>query len=334
MKKLISYLRVEEWLSSKVTFMLGIFLFLAYLGNGETGDIAKNAVAFFLYVSMFLAVSYVANDFSDLEIDRRAGKKKVIAGMPRWMIWASFALMAAAGNAYVLIRARNKLLCAVLIAVTYFLGLAYSTLGIRFKERGLLGLIECSFAQRCMPLLMIACLEEVNGASMWLLLAWVILSFVDGLRYIIIHQVIDLENDIVTGVNTYVAEKRGNYRNALIAFFAGEAIAVAAIMIPLWIREPIVTGAIVAADAFLEYCIFMVIQKYAGKDIFATYDSVPLEGFLNMLFPALAAVCLATIHPAVGLSALLALIAFCAKPFIVKYKIAAIYVRPEARRGR
>lgn len=38
MKNIISYLRIKEWLSSKVTMMLGIFVYFSYIGkwDGET----------------------------------------------------------------------------------------------------------------------------------------------------------------------------------------------------------------------------------------------------------------------------------------------------------
>ena len=80
MKKIASYLRIREWLDSKVTFMMGILLFFYFcIGERfETITVVKT-VAYFLYVSMFLAISYVANDFADMEIDKKSGKVKIIA---------------------------------------------------------------------------------------------------------------------------------------------------------------------------------------------------------------------------------------------------------------
>lgn len=326
MKKIVSYLRIEEWLSSKVTFMVGILLYFAYINHSKTEDMVQNFIAFFLYTSMFLAISYVANDLSDLEIDKKVGKKKVIASMPKWAIWTSFVIMAVVGNCYILICAKSKWLCLIIMVVTYFLGLAYSTLGIRFKERGLLGLMECAFAQKYMPLVMIVCLENISGFLVSILIAWMTVSFVDGLRYIVIHQVIDLKNDIISGVNTYVVEKKGNYKKVLVSFYIAEWIAVMALILPLWIRQPIATGGFVVVNIVLEYCIYMVIQKYAGKDIFLSYDSVPLEAFLNILFPILTAVCLAVTNPMLSIFVLL-LIAICVKSFMIKLGIVAVYVK-------
>ena len=76
MKKVIAYLRMEEWLSSKVTMMLGILMYFLYLSNSSTKKSLIDVLIYFLFLGMFLAISYVANDFSDLEIDKKVGKSE------------------------------------------------------------------------------------------------------------------------------------------------------------------------------------------------------------------------------------------------------------------
>ena len=334
MKNIISYLRIREWLDSKVTFMMGILLFFYFCIDGrfETITVAKT-VAYFMYVSMFLAISYVANDFADMEIDKKAGKIKVIAHMPKWGIWFSLILMAMVGNIPILVCADNKWVCLTLIVLTYFFGLAYSTLGIRFKERGLWGLIECSFAQRCMPLLMISVLVKTDVPLMVMLLGWMVLSFVDGLRYIIIHQVNDLENDITSGVDTYVTRKRGDYRKVLLGLLILELIITVLLLIPLWKRTVVLTSAIVLFNIVLEYCIYVVIQKYAQKDILLTFDSVPMEAFYNTLFPVLSGLSLVIIDIRWIIPAVVLFIVSI-KSFVVKCKIALIFIKSKVGKQR
>ena len=334
MGKIISYLRIKEWLDSKVTFMMGILLLFFFCVDArfETVTIAKTA-AYFLFVSMFLAISYVANDFADMEVDKKAGKEKVIAHMPKWGIWFSLILMAMAGNIPLLIFTDNRPVCGVIIFLTYFLGLAYSTLGIRFKERGLLGLIECSFAQRCMPLLVILTLVKIDVPLGLMLAGWIVLSFINGLRYIIIHQVIDLENDIASGVETYVSKKRGNYRKLILGLLISEVVVTAALLLPLWIKRTILTAVIVLINIALEYCIYVVIQKYAQKDILMTFASVPMEAFYNTLFPILAGLSLVMVDVRWGIiTAALLIVSF--KAFVVKCRIAEIYIRSKIEKPR
>lgn len=332
MKKIASYLRIREWLDSKVTFMMGILLFFYFcIGERfETITVVKT-VAYFLYVSMFLAISYVANDFADMEIDKKSGKVKIIANMPKWGIWSSLILMAMVGNLPLLACADNKWVCSIIIALTYFLGLAYSTLGIRFKERGLLGLIECSYAQRCMPLLIILVLVKTDVLLTIMLLGWMCLSFIDGLRYIIIHQVNDLENDIASGVDTYVVRKRGNYRKVLFDLLIAELIITTLLLIPLWKKMVILTSAFVLFNIVLEYCIYVVIQKYAQKDILLTFDSVPMEAFYNTLFPVLSGLSLAIIDMRWIVFAVI-LLMISHKSFIIKCKIALVFIKSKVRK--
>lgn len=325
MKNIISYLRIKEWLDSKVTFMIGILLLFCFCTNAGFDEATVKTVAYLLYVSMFLAISYVANDFSDIEIDKKAGKKKVIADMPKWLIWFSLIAMAAIGNIFIVICSEKRMLCIALVLLTYFLGLAYSSLGIRFKERGIWGLVECSFAQRCMPLFLIPVLLKFDTSLMILLSGWIVLSFIDGLRYIIIHQVNDLENDVATGVNTYVTKKRGNYRKLIIGLLTSEIIITFILLIPFWMSKTIFTIAFILMNFGLEYCIYVVIQKYAKKDIFLTYDSVPMEVFYNILFPILTGLCMASLDMR-WVAVLLIITAICIKSFFVKCKIAVVYI--------
>lgn len=334
MSKIISYLRIKEWLDSKVTLMMGILLLFYFCVNAAfTRNTVLALIAYFLYVSMFLAISYVANDFADIEIDKKAGKKKVIAHLPKWGIWCSLILMAAVGNVPILVLANSKWGCILVIFATYFLGLAYSTLGIRFKERGVWGLIECSFAQRCMPLLMIFFVVKLDLQLACMLAGWFTLSFIDGLRYIIIHQVNDIENDITSGVNTYVAKKRYNFRRWILLMLISEIIITLVLLIPLWIRKTILTTTFVIANIILELCIYIVIQKYAGKDLLLTFDSVPMEGFYNALFPILTGLSL------VGsdfrwIIVVIALLIVSLRPFWVKCGIAMVYVKSKVGKQR
>ena len=75
MKKVMSYLRLDEWMSSKVTMMLGIQAYFICINREDITAAAMELIVYFLFLSMFLALSYVSNDFSDLEADRMAGKK-------------------------------------------------------------------------------------------------------------------------------------------------------------------------------------------------------------------------------------------------------------------
>ena len=332
MKRMFKYLRVEEWLTSKVTLMLGIQLLMLFMEGENYINAIKQLAVFFMYAAMFLAFSYVSNDLSDIEVDRMAGKKKVIAGLPRSVVYISLSAFFIIGNIGVILLSNRKVLCLILIILTYFFGVSYSALGIRFKEKGVWGLLECSFAQRCMPLFMILCLRSFGRASLLVFAGWMCISFFDGLRYILIHQYIDLENDMKSGVATFISEAGKNYRGAIISLFVAEIVLTILTLYPLWRNEALLLLTVLALYVFFEYTCYVVLDRYAGKDWFVTFDSVPLEAFYNIVFPILTGVCFAKKAGLVMVIYCIIIIVICLRSMIEKAKITRVYVNSKIKR--
>ncbi len=324
MKKVISYLRIGEWLSSKVTMMLGIYAYFLYMTDIRGLTSLIGAAVYFLYVSSFLAISYIANDYSDIEVDKKAGKVKVISKLNKYQIWLSFVLIFVLGNVPLLAYCRDKIYAVILVIITYIMGLAYSTLGIRFKEKGIWGLIECSFAQRCAPLAIIYVMLPLNKFHALLLGGWIIVSFLDGLRYIILHQVVDMENDLKSGVVTYVTQKKRNYRNLLATLFILDIIGTFFVLLPIAREHVVISLVIVFLFILLEFGIFKVLNDFAKKDWFCTFDSVPFEAFLNCGMPLLVGLYGATGNPFMWIY-VLAVLAISCRSMLIKIKLSGIY---------
>lgn len=321
MMALASYLRMGEWIDSKVPMMLGILLYFGCLAPQEA--ILLPVLALFLYSAMFLAASYVVNDLSDLEADRLAGKKKVIACLPLGAVWLSLAMMLLIGNLPLLLITEHKLLCGTVMLVTYFFGLAYSMPFLRFKEKGLWGLLECSFAQRCMPLFV---LPFVCRITLWPYLLWLLVSFLNGLRYILIHQHKDRENDLLSGVRTYVTSGAKHVRGTIACCFALEAILSTALLLPLWSAFPATLVIGILVELVLEYSTYKVLHVYAQKDWLTIFDSVPLDGYDNIIFPLMTAVMAGLRSPGVLCAAVL-LICLNLRAIPIKLKFIWIYLR-------
>ncbi len=293
LKQIAAYLRVREWLSSKVALALAVCAFFTF--SAPMGPVRALLLlgGFFLFVSTFLSVSYVVNDFCDREVDRLAGKQKIIANLPTGVVIASIAALITIGCAPALILSPAPLKCIAVMTLVYALGLAYSLPGIRFKERGALGLVECAVAQRCMPLLLIPCLLGMQVFLIPYFYLWLAISCLDGLRYILIHQIVDRENDERAGVTTYVRQS-GQDAQALRRLVAGtttlETLLCLVALAPIALEHPVVVVVGVASTVVLELCIHRVLHRYAGKDWLATFDSVPLEAYLSFIFPCMVGV--------------------------------------------
>ena len=326
MKKVANYLRIREWIDSKVTMILGVAAYFMCLEKADIADWFKILIAYFLFLSMFLALSYTFNDYTDLEIDKKAGKVKVIASVPKWLIYGSFVAMILIGDIPILFMVEKKALCFCVIVLITIFGLAYSFPGIRFKERGALGLVECSFAQRCFPLVLILFFMNLNKTNLILWMVWFVLSFIDGLRYILIHQYIDRENDRSTGTHTFVLDKQMNIRKTIVSLLLIETIGCVLLLIPLATEYRVIVSVGVIVSAFLEYCIYEVLNVFAKKDWLVSFDSVPLEAFLNIIMPVMLGICMMKINLLAGFFVLFILVC-CYRAIRSKLDIVAVYVK-------
>lgn len=322
MSKIFKFMRIDEWFDSKVAMMLGVFMFF-YIQAPQysTSEFIIRYICYFLFIVMFLSFSYVINDYSDIEVDKKAGKSKIIATMPKWFVIVIMILMVLIGVVPILLLTNCNLFAIGMIISIYFLGAAYSIRPFRFKEKGLVGMLECSFAQRSLPLLIIPFLIGVDYAGMFF---WLILSFADGVRYIFIHQVIDRENDLKSGVKTYVSE--GNaFKKIVIVTFIVEILSTILFFVPYIIKHPI-SWLFVALYLFFEYAIYVVLQIYAKKEWLFTFDSVPLEALYNIFLPVCFSLIIAS-KDMLGCIVVLLIFVHIFKALKIKCGIVAVYLK-------
>lgn len=324
------YLRTSDWLDSKVPFMIAVALFLYLFSEANIPDnrLYINLGAYFLYISMFLAFSYVINDFTDIDIDRKVGKQKVMHKLPKSIVVISMIAMILLGTIPLIIVVEKKLILFCFTIFLYLSGAAYSVHWLfRFKERGLIGLIECSVAQKCLPLIPLIFIFSVKW---YYLLIFMLLSFVNGLRYILIHQAVDYENDIKSGVKTFVSEGHNRYKIAIIVAFIIECILLLSVFINLALEYHFIFAVI------LIYCIFekiisIVVEKYMSVDWFCTFLAVPLEALYNVIFPILMAT-IFTIRDFKFIVMLAFLALLTAKCFMGKLAFVKVYVKSKIKK--
>jgi cytochrome P450/4-hydroxybenzoate polyprenyltransferase len=146
---------------------------------------------------LYSAFGHLINDYADRDTDRAAGKSN---GLLTWS--EGSALMAAAMPGLAVVGV--ALVCLpvsplVLTVAAVVLAAAYSLRPARLKERGILGWIAATLAQRTLPL---AIVFEARNAWDIAALAFTVLNTVIGLRFIILHQLLDRDHDQRSGVHT------------------------------------------------------------------------------------------------------------------------------------
>lgn len=277
-----SLFRAKEWYDSKVPMLISASLYLfAIQKTPFTLDNFLTIIILLLFYSIFLSFGYIINDYSDIEVDKKAGKNKVIHRFPHWLALLFVILTALIGFGIILVFKRN-ITILILLLIIYFFGMSYSAKPFRFKEKGVLGLIVSSSAQRCFPLILVFTIQEVPQP--WIIILWIVLSFIVGLRYILVHQYIDMENDIKSGVQTFALKKEKAVKIMIPIVFSLEIILITILYIPLCIQQTWIIGFLVF------YIVLSTIRWIGSQSVFGqkalySFKQIPLEDFYNQYTP-------------------------------------------------
>ena len=169
-------------------------------GNvSDDGAPLVQSLLIFLSVALWSQASILANDLTDHEHDRAAGKNRWILRLPRIAGVASVALLAALGALILaLMKAGGGAVAAYIGA--WALGLLYSVRPVRFKERGLMGPAAYGMAGA----LAFAVVPSVCLGARWQTLAVLASAvFLDKWVNLHFHQVVDHDADMRDGIRTY-----------------------------------------------------------------------------------------------------------------------------------
>lgn len=229
-------IRWSEWFDSKLPFVV-IAYFLLKLAYSEEDITAELALRVLAFSALGLGFGYAYNDWTDVELDRKAGKKNSVAklSLPKVILLLGGLIVCSLLSLWPLL-GQSEVLGAVVLA--YALAVAYSSPTVRLKERGWLGLISSSIAQRCLPcwILFAACGRITELTAIYLML-----MFVVGLRWMVTHQMEDYENDQISQTLTYA--RRVGYSKAqkwLPRFFLLELLLIACLTLKMGLACPMV----------------------------------------------------------------------------------------------
>lgn len=280
-QKIVRYLRLNEWYDSKVPFVL-CYIWSCYLRNSSSITTERYAEVFIagaVFTSLFLAFGYMINDYADREVDAAAGKDKLMYHMTEEKIMLSFVVVVLLGSIPVLLISHFSVSVLVMTVLTYLVGASYSMPPFRFKEKGVAGLVISAFAQRCMPIFVIM---QLLPADSIVVFTFTIASFIIGLRYIFIHQVIDIENDLKGGVTTFATSHFKQAISGVYVSFLFEILLILAIL--FLIDIPFVWFAALLS-IIPEWTQCRMVTRFMGKKVITTFCNVPLEGYENIILP-------------------------------------------------
>lgn len=192
--------RWDEWRDTKVPLGL-VALFYAALATPEPGARLLGEMALLLALLVaYGAFGHMINDYSDRQADRVAGKRNSMGSFAPHRAQALIGLSIALGVMPAFYFHDRPGVLALLVAC-YATAWAYSMPPARFKEREVLGLLASALAQRTLPLLAIF---AAFGPWDWVSAAITLAATLVGLRYILVHQLIDHAADHKARLRTFV----------------------------------------------------------------------------------------------------------------------------------
>lgn len=277
-------------------FVVGYYLLYIYFPTQHGFAPLLTLVRLLAFGCLYLAFGYAINDYSDMEVDRNVGK-------PNWMIRLSPSMrLLFLCSLFVLgiglVPIEGELLQLALVVTSYLFAIFYSLPPVRFKERDVWGLLVSATAQRTFPSLVF--FNTFTHWSLDALLICVLYSLI-GLRWIIIHQILDADNDRRSGVRTFAAISGPNrLRQFLIILFPVEIVTLVLTLLSFAAALPWI---LVACVPYLLWLILVsFIRRRANQSMtLFSFEWVPLADFYFVYWPLVMAIGLITILQSIGI---------------------------------
>ena len=200
----------KELLDLNMQVNLLTILFCIIITKSYNYDAAAEIIILISLLSLYLAYSFLFNDYCDMPFDIKAGKKRAIHEMPKIVplgIIISFVLLSVILTLLLIFWNSEGLskygIFLFIYGTAYFLATAYSAFPIRLKNRSSLGIIGDVLIEKTLPVLLIfSFFNYYNLETLLLVLLFALLQ----LRIIVEHQILDYEADLKTDVHTFVVK--------------------------------------------------------------------------------------------------------------------------------
>jgi 4-hydroxybenzoate polyprenyltransferase len=317
-----SFGRLDFWWFPKVGPALAV-AYCAAIVFRVPGWATMTAIATIAFVGLCAGTyGYLLNDIFDLEVDRRAGKSNRMAAFSPGQRFLFCALALGLGFTPALFLPTSHTTLFIL-GLEYFVLTVYSLPPLRLKSRGALGLLcDAAGAHVVANLYVLSVLADARppatgGARIQSTAVFVVLvcawELCLGLIGILVHQVVDRENDLRSGIRTFVTERSFLViRVPATLLYLGELLAFAALCFVLRNVAPLVG---IAAALYVVLLGMKIWNRWHHYRNFAA-ESTLTEWWLSShtyyeaYFPLAAALQCALLHPQVTIFAALHLTVF------------------------
>jgi len=205
-----SIFRISAWRAFFFGGMHACFLTIFYIllvneMKASSYDLLWKILGLIASLGIYMVSGFLVNDYFDMAVDKIAGKAREIHHMPKGQVVGMILLIILLGHVvtFLTFLSIGQPLYALIYVIGYFLGIFYSAPPLRFKERGILGIMINALIEKALPVLLVVFfLQHFYLDALFLL----VLVSVWEIELILIHQYADYEEDLKAQVKTYVIE--------------------------------------------------------------------------------------------------------------------------------
>lgn len=204
LKNFLQLIRWRDWALDKLPILYGACFYLIIVNGREAMVNVSDFLIFTVFSISSTIYGYVINNYADIEIDLKQGKTNDLANFSPAgriiMLLVITVIVVASGWHF---SKYDDFL--VLWGIQFFIATFYSMPPIRFKERGLIGLIIPFLAQAVVPMLI--CFSIFGSLGQMEIWAFVLYAVFKGGAYDIGHQFYDYEGDKKTKTKTFAVQR-------------------------------------------------------------------------------------------------------------------------------
>ncbi len=274
-REFLRFTRMHEWHPGKIPLILG-FVFILALAAPDPNDLTWVVLAYVLS-SLYLATGYMLNNLSDAKQDQAVNKRMGLAAVS-WQgkmipVCLTTVLGLALGWVFLPPAAFAALVGCHLLAWIY-------SFPPRLKEHVWLGPLVGAFAQVTAPALTLAAargsLPPIGGL-------YLVVTFLYGIRMLMVHQIIDHDNDVQTATRTTATVVGLVVARRMVRWtFAAELLG-SLILVPLAVRA----GVPVLFVLVLGWPVAMALLRWCRGEVLGLegYAFIPLADVHESLMP-------------------------------------------------
>lgn len=291
LKRFASVIRWNDYGPEKTPQLLCICMYIAVVKPIYTVTFVYDTLVFMVFAIVSSVYGYLVNDCGDSDIDQRQGKPNAFSSVGRFrascIVAGILALDAALALRFVSRPCFLHLWLAWVLMSTF-----YSLPPIRFKERGVAGLIIPAVAQQTLPVIIVFSVYDYFVPMDMIVLA----SFptIKGISLILRHQLNDVEKDLSTDTRTFTATVGAKPVQVLYSWALRlEVLSVVGVLALLFTKVPALrvgdstwwVWGLAVLSAVLALAVAGVFPQYIGRIIADPYARGGVLSFIHITFP-------------------------------------------------